>query len=207
MPNDIPLFDAIYSLRAMRYLSPDPVPDDVLAKVLEAATQATSASNRQPWRFVVVRDAELRRRIAAYYRDSFDQIPRPPATGAPPAEGATMRGVEHLALHFADVPVLIMVCYVNAGTGEPPAGPLRYSSIFPAVQNLMLAARAFGLGTVLTTLHKRHDAEVKELLAIPEDVQTVCLIPLGYAARPFGPLRRRPWREVSYFDRWGGPLT
>jgi nitroreductase len=110
---------------------------------------------------------------------------------------------EHLALHIGEAPVLILVC---ANQLAPPGAawvtPSHYGSIFPAVQNLLLAARGLGLGATLTTLHKMHDAEVKELLGIPNTVETVALIPIGYPKGKYGPTKRRPIDEVTHRERW-----
>ncbi len=191
----------------MRRLKPDPVPEEALAKVLEAATQAASAVNRQPWRFLVLQDPTVKEKIANYYRDAWNHAYGAAAaqnvSSLDPANRRVLKAANHLAQHMAEVPVLILVCVVGRPSTGARAASSRYGSVFPAVQNLMLAARALGLGTTLTTLHKEHEQEIKELLDIPQDVETVCLIPLGYPEGRFGPVRRRPVAEVTYYDRWG----
>ncbi|MBI2913839.1 MAG: nitroreductase family protein, partial [Chloroflexi bacterium] len=163
----------------MRRLKPDPVSEDLIWKVLEAAIRAPSGGNRQPWNFIVVRDAETKRKIAEYYLDgwskSYGLIKQ--AALASPATARTYASAEYLANHLADVPVLIIATVNHSGVApvSPPG-----ASIYPAVQNLMLAARALGLGTALTTLHRAHEAEVKQLLGIPDGVETMALIPLGW---------------------------
>jgi len=196
------IFEAINTQRAMRRLKPDPVPDDLIWKVLEAATRAPSGGNRQPWNFLVVRDPEKKRKIAEWYLDSWNKsyglIKQ--AAMASPETAKTYASAEYLANHLAEVPVLIIATVNNAGVApvSPPG-----ASIYPAVQNLMLAARALGLGTCLTTLHRTHEAEVKQLLGISENVETMALIPLGWPKGKFGAGPRLPVDKVTYWDGWG----
>ena len=196
MSEDLGLFEAIYTLRAMRRLKPDPVPEEALWKVLEAATRAPSGANVQPWNFVVIRDAATKAKIAEYYRDAWDNTygRQREAMLANPAQSRTYRSAEYLAHHLAEMPVLILIC------SRGPIG--NGGSIFPAVQNLMLAARGLGLGTSLTSLHRLHEAEIKALLDIPAEVETAALIPLGYPRGKFGAGPRRPVEQVAYWDKW-----
>jgi nitroreductase len=203
----IDVFEAIGTLRAMRRFSDEPVSDDELWTIIEAATMAPSGGNRQPWNFIVIRDTETKRRIGEYYRrawdDTYGKLPAPPPSSSSSASdeglGRAYRSAEHLAHHLADAPVLIMVTTRGAGFGTSPTG----SSIFPAVQNLMLAARALGLGSTITTLHRLYEADVKKLLAIPDDVETMALIPIGHPRGRFGPPRRLPVEEVVFWEKWG----
>lgn len=196
------VFEAIYTTRAMRRLKPDPVPDDLIWKVLDAAIRAPSGGNRQPWNFIVIRDPQTKRRIAEWYLDSWKSSygPLREAAMASPATAKTFASADYLANHLAEVPVLIIATVNMAGVApvSPPG-----ASIYPAVQNLMLAARALGLGTALTTLHRAHEQEVKDLLGIPEGVETMCLIPLGWPRGKFGQGQRIPVEKVTYWDRWG----
>lgn len=192
------VFEAINTTRAMRRLKPDPVPDEHLWTILDAAIKAPSGGNAQPWNFIVVRDPETKRKIGEYYRDAWNQSYGGPgrALRERPGMAGVYRSAEHLAHHLAEAPVLIIVT-TRAG-GNPLAG----ASIYPAVQNLMLAARALGLGTTLTTLHKLHEREVKELLGIPEQVETMALIPVGWPKGRFGTPPRLPVDKVVYWERW-----
>ena len=196
------LFEAINSQRAMRRLKPDPVPDELIWKVLEAAIRAPSGGNRQPWNFMVVRDAEAKKKVTEYYLDSWSKsyglIKQ--AAMASPAAAKTYASAEYLANHLAEVPVLIIATIQRSGVA--PVSP-DGASIYPAVQNLMLAARALGLGTALTTLHRAHEAEVKQLLGIPQGVETMALIPLGWPRGKFGAGDRLPVEKVTYWDKWG----
>ena len=206
-----PFFDVVYTARAMRRLKPNPVPQKLLRRVLEAATMAPSGTNLQPWRFIVVRDPEIKRRLGEIHTRSF--WPRygsagPQLGGAGETERRPQepQGIteQEMTDRFALAPVLVVVCR----TGQRPAAPGMslvswYGSIFPAVQNLLLAARALGLGTTLTTMFTEYEQEVKDLLAMPEEAEPVALIPLGFPVGRFGPLRRRPVDEVVFADRWG----
>ncbi len=196
------LHEAMYSLRAMRRLKTDAVPEELIWKVLDAAIRAPSGGNRQPWNFIVVTDAEKKRKIGEWYLDGWSKM-YGAAQGAMEAEGdqaRTLRSADHLANHLAEAPVFIIPTVRASGVAAVSG---MGSSIFPAVQNLMLAARAEGLGTTLTTLHKAHEAEVKELLGVPEGVETMCLIPMGWPKGKFGQGVRLPVEKVTYWDGWG----
>ena len=195
------VFEVINTTRAMRRLKPDPVPDELIWKVLEAAIRAPSGGNRQPWNFIVIRDPETKKKIAAWYLEAWNATygAAREAMAADPNAARMFSSADHLANHLAEVPVLIIAAIRGGDTGTSPAG----SYVYPAVQNLMLAARGLGLGTTLTTLHRAHEDEVKELLAIPDNVQTLALIPLGWPKGKFGMGPRRPVEEVAYWDNWG----
>lgn len=201
---EISLFDAIHTQRAIRRFTDDPVSDEVIQRILDAAVRAPSGRNTQPWRFVVVRDAATKQKLGEYYRRACEQA----GIGQAPIPGLSRKvnqSVAHLALHMGDAPVLILVCYEYVTEDTVGASTLLTgSSIYPAVQNLLLAARALGLGTALTTVHSMFETEIKALLDIPSNVQTVALIPLGYPSpeERFGGSRRRPVAEVTHFDRW-----
>jgi nitroreductase len=197
---EIGLFEAIDSQRALRYIKPDPVPDELIRRVLEAAIKAPSGGNSQPWEFLVIRDPQLRAEIGGFYKRSWDAA-YGDAAGRAMLSGRVYRSAAHLAAHMADVPVLLMACVRTDGT---PGGTTRGSSIYPAVQNMLLAARGLGLASALTTLHKRYESEIKGLLAVPDDVETAALLPLGYPQDgvSYGPAKRRPLDEVVHFDRW-----
>lgn len=207
MSDEIGLFEAMYTQRAIRRLKPDAVPDELVHKLIEAATKAPSGGDRQPWAFIVIRDAAAKQKIGAWYRDAWDKT-----YGAIPPEARdrldermkrVYRSAEHLAFHLAEAPVFILVCL----TGMPQmaagiASASHYGSVFPAVQNLLLAARGLRLGASLTTLHKLHEDDVKQLLGIPQTVETIALVPVGYPRGKYGPNRRRPVEEVLHLERW-----
>lgn len=205
------LREAIESCGTCRHYRPDPVADDVLERVIDASRHAPSGGNRQPVRFIAVRDAALRRAISDFYAPLWDAYSGPakralaPGAALPPM----LANADHFARHLADVPVHVVVCARIADLYATDAGLDRVSivagaSVYPAVQNLLLAARAEGLGTALTTLLCAVEAEMRTLLAIPEDFATAAMVALGWPARPFPTrLRRRPLREIAFADRFG----
>ncbi len=214
-------FDVVSTQRAIRRFRPDPVPDALLYRVLDAATRAPSARGAEPWAFVVVRDAARRAEIARLYRAAWDAGETfTAATDADrdvkdaPHYARMMRGAAALARTLADVPLLVVCCLDHARLGPiaDGAGGLRapaaaYASILPAVQNLLLAARALGLGTTLTTLHRAFETALRALLALPASIEPVVVVPLGFPADRFGPTRRRPLAEVAFLDVWDAPLV
>ena len=205
-PESIDVLEAIATTRSMRRLKTDPIPDEVLRTILEAAVCAPSGSNQQTWSFIVIRDPELKRQIQVWYSEVAQRyFQLGPQTVPDDASGeAAMQRVRssaaHLAEHLHEAPVLVLCCI--RGTQSFPLG----SSIYPAVQNLMLAARAFGIGSTLTTFHLSKEADIKALLDIPQDVHTAALIPLGYPTGRWARARRRSVEEVVYADRFGEPL-
>ena len=203
--DDIGLFEAIHTQRAIRRFTSEPVDDDSIRRIIAAAIRAPSGTNRQPWAFLVVRDPEKKRKIAGYYYKAWEAAfgDRKPGEGV---STQVYRSAKHLAENMADVPVLIVVCMVYDEEGPRHAGSIvQGSSIYPAVQNLMLAARALGLGTVLTSMHRRYEDEIKELLGIPDNAETAALIPVGYPGHGdhFGGSVRRPAEEVTFYEEWG----
>jgi len=200
-------FEVATTQRAIRRLKPDPIPEAMLRQIMDAAICAPSGGNRQGWSFVLVRDAAKRKRLGELYREAWDELMKVPsyaaAAQAPPDSptGKMLASAQHLSEHMGEVPVLILAC-VALDPGLK-ATITTGASIYPAVQNILLAARALGIGSCITTIHKFRDAEVKELLGIPAEVETAALIPLGYPLGKFGRPPRRPLREVAFADRWG----
>jgi nitroreductase len=199
----MPLGEAIYSLRAIRRFRPDPVPDDVLRTMLDAAIHAPNGGNAQPWRFVVVRDAALREQFAPLYREAWwakrrDQGILKPEDIAP--DDRVARAAMRLADEFGNAPAFVLVCARAQGAGA-------MGSVIPAVQNLLLAGRALGVGGTITTLHPTVDARVHALFGIPETAQIVYCVPLGYPNGRFGPTVRLPLSKVCAFERWDAPAS
>lgn len=201
-------FEVIGTQRAMRRLKPDPVPEEYIKKLIWAATRAPSGGNRQGWRFLVVTDAEKKKKLQEWYVEGWNAAlasgyasPRP---DLPPEEAASnervLKSTTYLANHLHEVPVIILACALMGG---PARDITAGSSIYPAVQNLMLAARALGLGTALTTIHRRREKEVRELFGIPDTVDTAALIPVGWPRGRFGAGFRLPVERVTYWDAWG----
>lgn len=203
-------FEVATTQRAMRRLKPDPIPEATLRQIMDAAICAPSGGNRQGWSFLVVRDAAKRKRLGELYREAWGELMKVPyyagASQAPsdsPA-GKMLASARYLGEHMGETPVLILAC-IALDPGVKPTITTG-ASIYPAVQNIMLAARALGIGSCITTIHKFRDAQVKELLGIPADVETAALIPLGYPLGKFGRPPRRPVGEVAFADRWDQAL-
>jgi len=200
-------FEVATTQRAMRRLKPDPIPEATLRQIMDAAVCAPSGGNRQGWSFLVVRDAAKRQRLGELYREAWGELMKVPyyagAAKEPPDSpaGRMLASARHLSEHLGEAPVLVLAC-VALDPGVTPSLTTG-ASIYPAVQNLMLAARAHGVGSCITTIHRFRDAQVKELLGIPADVETAALIPLGYPRGRFGRPPRRPLREVAFADHWG----
>ena len=202
MPEEIGLFEAMYTQRAIRHYKPDLVPDELIRKLIEAASKAPSGANSQKWHFVVIRNADTKRRIGEYYWQSWEAAYGSQAATPPAIADNVKASATHLAEHMLEAPVLIMACIEHDGS---PSTLGRGSSIYPAVQNLLLAARGLGLGSVITTLHKRFEQEIKDILGIPENVETAALLPVGYPAEgvSYGPTKRAPVDEITSWERWG----
>jgi nitroreductase len=198
----IGLFEAIYTARALRRFKLDPIPDEVLFQVLDAAIRAPSGQNAQDWRFLVVTDAEVKQKMRGWAEEGWARYqPRYAENPAlmnelPRVQRLALKSVEHLVRHLAEVPVVIAVCGLR-GRHATPGG-----STFPAVQNLLLAARALGLGGSIFNLPLSHREELMQVLGIPDNNEVYCLIPLGYPTDKHGPMRRKPVKKVVFWNRW-----
>ena len=207
MPESNDVFEIMRTTRAMRRLKPDPVPDELVHKILEAGICAASGGNRQPWRFLVLKDQEIKKQVQAYYKRAFDEVVGPRyLSSAPPPGSSTGRyrrqhsAVEYLTDHFHEAPIWIVAC-LDHGQDTPTRSS--GASIYPAVQNMLLAARALGLGATLTSRHLQFEAEVEAILGLPAGVHSYAILPIGYPLGNFGPVGRGELSEFVYLDRWG----
>jgi nitroreductase len=203
------LFEIIRTTRAMRRLKPDTVPPALIRQILEAGIAAPSGGNMQAWRFLVIRDPAIKASVAQWYRRGWHEIVGPRyRAGAPPLGSSRDRfdrmlaAAEHLADHLQDAPVWIVAC-LTGGTHSRTSG----SSIYPAVQNMLLAARALGLGATLTTLYLLFEKEAEAALGLPDGVHSYAILPIGYPEGKFGPVARTPLEDVVFVDRWGERWT
>jgi nitroreductase len=195
-------FDVVLSQRAARSFGPDEVDDATVARILTAATHAPSAENSQPFVFVVVRDPAVRATIGAITARVWEGGARDLETGR--LSPAFLADVDQGAMGgVANAPVLIVVC----GDTRLTFAQSLDSSVFPAVQNLLLAAHALGLGSTLTTLPVLGGDALSEALALPAEVVPVAVIPLGHLTKPLGPPRRRPVSEKAHLNRYGVPFA
>ena len=211
MHDEAGLFATMYSLRAMRRLKPDPVPASLIERIIEAGTQAPSGANSQPWAFLVVTDQDGKRFFGERYEHWLKARFAPQFAGLDWASpmGRTARAALHLAEHMHEAPVLVMVCGERDWPFAVPAAarvgeaPPSYGSIYPCVQNMLLAARALGLGASLTTMHQMFEDDMHAFYGIPETHGVVAVIPIGYPAGKFGPITREPAAHKTHFNRWG----
>ncbi len=202
------LFEIIGTTRSMRRLKPDPVPDELIKQILEAGTAAANGGNSQTWRFLVVKDIEIKKAVQVWYKKAFDEVIGPRyATSAPPP-GVTVEkysrqhgAVAYLTEHFHEAPVWIVACLKDGPNPGRGAG----ASIYPAVQNMLLAIRALGLGSTLTTRHLLHAKEADAALGLPDGVHSYAILPIGYPMGKFGPVGRGRLSEFVYLDRWEQP--
>ncbi len=208
MTESTDLFDIIETTRAMRRLRPDPVPDELITKVLQAGVCAANGGNTQRWRFLVIKDPKVKQAVQVYYKRAFDEVVGPRYRNSSPPPGVSRErylrqhaAVEYLTDHFHEAPVWIVACL------QDNASPTRWdgASIYPAVQNMLLAARALGLGSTLTTRHLLHEKEAEAALGLPPGVHSYAILPIGYPMGRFGPVKRAPLAEVVYAERWGKP--
>jgi nitroreductase len=222
MPNEAPIgldgraisgdslgmLEGMCSTRAIRRYRSESVPENVLRDILFAASRAPSASNRQPFRFVVLTDgpnAQAAKRVLARgarevwsVKRGADRYDEGSGTNSDSRKGAMARTMEHYVDHMETVPVLILACLVRHREVHITDG----ASIYPACQNLLLAARALGYGAVMTSWHLMVEMELRELLKIPEEVAMAASITLGRPVGHHGPVRRRPLEEFVYLDEW-----
>ena len=214
------LYDAMSTLRAVRRLRPDPIPADVLERVLTAATWAPTGGNHQSWRIIAVTDSRLKQDLQDLYRPHWDSyVPEyekhladMPIAQADQSRRALEAGT-YLAHHMYEAPVICVYCFNTdhitiTDAGLPRPSVVGGGSIYPAVQNLLLAARNEQLGCVLTTLLCIEEASVKQLLDIPEQWHTAAFVPLGYPVKGgHGPISRRPIEKMVYRDHFGDPFS
>lgn len=212
----VDLYEAMSTLRAVRRLRPDPVPEDVLGRILQAAAWAPSGGNTQPWRVVVVRDPDKRRQLGDLYGPIWTEYAQGARAGLERLSGAArdkqarmLAAADHLGAHFGAAPVILVFCFNPAlmaitDSGLPRPSVVGGGSVYPAVQNTMLACRAEGIGCTLTTLLCYREDAVRELLEIPGDWYTCGFVPIGYPTlRGHGPISRRPVAKLAFADRWG----
>jgi nitroreductase len=204
-------FEILNSTRAMKRLKPDPVPLELIQRVLDAGTKAPSGVNTQPWEFLLVRDPQIKRWVQErYLHFATERFGTQAAIEKRTATPHTrmLRTVMHLAEHLHEAPVLLFVCghrdwpaavpmHQRVGKAPPPHG-----SIYPCVQNILLACRAVGLGASLTTIHHMFEEELAIRLGVPDTVSLVALLPIGHPHGRFGPVTRTPASDLTHFDRW-----
>lgn len=203
---EMPLSEALETQRAIRRLKPDPIDDALILRLIGLAIKAPTGSNSQNWEFIVVKDPKVKKRVARLYRQAWQlyaRIPRRP-TRLNPSQQRIREAVQWQVEHFEETPVIVVACLKGLRLPFPHIFAASYfGSIFPAVQNLLLAARAVNLGAVLVTIPLWNLYSLRRILGLPRQVTPCALIPLGWPRGRYGPTTRRAVREVVSFDRFG----
>jgi nitroreductase len=204
-------FDLVGNVRAMRRLKPDPVPDELLFKVLNAGVQAPSGMNTQPWSFLVIRQPEDKQWFAERYKAAiesrFGSFPDASSDTSPMAR--QLSALRYQMEHMQEFPLLLVVCGLRDWPFKVPEAervglaPPNFGAVYPCVQNILLACRAVGLGAALTTMHQVFEDELMQRFDIPVEYGVVVTMPIGFPMGRFGAVSRKPAEQVTYFDRWG----
>ncbi len=211
---DMPLLEAVMTQRVVRRVLPDPVDDMVVLKCIELALRAPTGSNGQNWEFVIVKDHRLKEKLARRYRQSWSVYYA--AMGRHDAArdesmAKILRAVQWQVDHFSEIPVLVVACLrAGAPQGRVPYLPTAhwlassfFGSIYPSVQNLLLAARAMGLGASLITMPLWSVTSARKILGLPLSVTPCCIVPLGWPRGRYGPTTRKPVEQVTHLDAYG----
>ena len=201
---DVPLLEGLRTTRAIRRLRPAPVPPELVRKVCEAGTYAPSGGNRQPWIFIAVTERERRAFVAERYRRAFHAYIAPALEAAkdpafPEETRRNMGAALHLAEHLHEAPVHLFVA------GRTRRGEAQLQALFPAIQNVLLACRAVGLGASLTTVHRAYGAEIDAWLGLPEGSPTCALLPIGWPLGRYARPARRSVDDCLFYERYAGP--
>lgn len=211
MDDNLDLFHIMKNLRPMRRLKPDPVPQEILEEILDAAVHAANSLNTQPYQFLIARDAHTK----AFFGRKYDEAMTSRFSKHAPAANDNSRFARNFRTamafgkHMPDIPLLLFVCGERDWPLATPdnlrvgLAPPSYGSVYPCVQNILLGCRAKGLGASLTTMHQVFEAELIEHLGIPETHGIVAVIPIGYPMGNFGPVTRKPSSEITFFEKWG----
>jgi nitroreductase len=195
------VIEAMETCSAARYLKPDPVPPDLIERVIYAATRASSPGNSQHWDFIVVRSTEARRKIRDLLVPRFKAM----AVGLPTAGRAPnkmLASAMHLAETMNEAPAIIFVCGPVAYPPNAPMEQFVWSALYPAAQNLIVAARSLGLGTTFTTFHMFMETELRDLLGVPKEIKFGVMIPMGWPQNDFVKVKRKPIVSVIHWDKW-----
>ena len=220
MGDDLSVFDAVHSLRAIREFEPDPVPEEAIASILEAGTRAPSPQNSQPWAFIVVRDPTTRAQIAEIYRRVWNIVKEPVYGDINAIEDRSQRrllqATDRLAAAVDEAPLFIFAMLDRTKLGVMVTPDLQtllepssaYGAVWAAIENMLLAARALDIGAISTNLTRLMDVEVRGILGYPDHVETVSMLALGRPRAPsrFGPTTRQPVSDVAHTERWGAPF-
>ncbi|MCH9735102.1 MAG: nitroreductase family protein [Actinomycetia bacterium] len=211
---EMPLVEAMMTQRAIRRVLPDPVDDEIVLKCIELALRAPTGGNGQNWEFIIVKDRRIKKKLARRYRLAWRVFHRASIRDIASYDeemAKSVRAIEWQIDHFADIPVLVVACLrLSAREGRIPYVPMPHAavsgffgSIYPSVQNLLLAARSMGLGASLITLPLWNLTSARRVLKLPTSVTPCCVVPLGWPRGRYGPTTRRPVDEVVHLDSYG----
>ncbi|GAA3528324.1 nitroreductase family protein [Amycolatopsis ultiminotia] len=199
------VFAAMESAMTMRWLSDEPVPDELVEKLIWAGTRAPSPENSQLWDFIVVKSPEQRARLhEAIVPDvsSLDTVRGKLAGAADPTKRRMGEGAYHLLATLRDAPVLIFVCASSFVPGDPREDRYQFSAIYGATQNILVAGRALGLGVAPTGIHHLNTRGVRAVLDVPDHKIIGMTVAVGWPTRPFRPVKRKPIADIMHFDTW-----
>jgi nitroreductase len=196
------VIEAMETCIAMRYLKEDPIPKADLERLVYAATRASSPGNSQEWDFIILTEAAVKAEIGDAIWTAVAPMFETLTAGAAGVEGRMYSGAAHLAKNFAKVPAWILGCARKNYPPQAPTEAFMHSTIYPAGQNLIVAARSMGLGTTFTTFQTEAESVIRTTLAVPQDVHLCVLIAVGYPEKPFGRVRRKPVEDVTHWNHW-----
>lgn len=209
---DLPFFDLVSNVRAMRRIKPDPVPMDLIWKVLNAGVQAPSGQNTQPWKFVLVSEPEKKKWFAERYAAAIEsRFGRAADRHNQPTDSIhpQLRALYYQMDHMHEFPYLLLVCGERDWPFKIPEAervglaPPNYGAVYPCVQNILLACRAVGLAAALTTMHQVFEDELHEYFGIPDTFGVIVTMPIGWPMGKFGPVTRIPAQEKTFLNSWG----
>jgi len=196
------VIEAMETCTAMRYFKPTPVSREDLETLIYAATRASNPGNSQGWEFLVIDDPAIKEPVGAQVLDGMAPFFAARAPGADAVEERMLTGAEHLAKNFAAVPAWIVCMARMVYPPQAPQESFMHSTIYPAAQNLIVAARELGLGTCFTTFPGHAEAQIRALCQVPEDLHMFVYVAVGYPDRAFMPVRRKPVSEVLTWNRY-----
>jgi nitroreductase len=198
------VFEAMESAMTMRWLSDQPVPDELIEKLIWAGTRASSPENSQLWDFIVIKSPEQRARLHETMIPDISSlnVRARPASAADPVKRRMFEGGYHLLSTLRDAPILIFVCGSSWVPGDPREDRYQYAAIYGATQNMLVAGRALGLGVASTGMHMLNTRGVREVLNVPEHKIIGVTVAVGWPGRPFRPVSRKPIADVMHFDSW-----
>ena len=203
LDDNFSLREAMFTCRAMRRIKPDPVPEALLLQLIDAANQAPSGSNKQAARWIVVRDPAVKTQLAALNRQhAAPYIAADVANPSSPKAKRMLDAVVWQMEHMHEIPALIVACFDYPEKVDGLGVYRSAGSVWPGIQNLLLTARALGLGAAPTTLALRDQDAVRDVLDLPDTFAALCMIPVGYPMGNFGPVTRKPLGDIMRFDRW-----